>query len=334
MLRLRRARPPDGRLVSEPRQSCEPRRHGLAASVDREGGGVAAPPLGGVCGNRRTAAPRAPTGGQYHRPRDGPEPHPQLLDHRAHRPRQVDARRPHPRAHRGRLRRARCASSSSTRWTSSASAGITIKAQAVRVIVEGPRAQPDRHARARRLHLRGLALAPGVRGRAARRRRARRASRRRRSRTPTSRSRTASRSSRSRTRSTCPQADPDGAGRARSADLLGDDARPRRCASRRRRATASPTCSTRSSSGCPAPAGDPDAPRARARLRLLLRPVPRRRRLRPRRRRRRSRRREALRAMAHRHRASTPRSSASSRRRMTPVERAHAPARSATSSPG
>ena len=49
--------------------------------------------------------------------------------------------------------------------------GITIKAQAVRVALEGPRAQPDRHARPRRLHLRGVALAPGVRGRAARRRR-------------------------------------------------------------------------------------------------------------------------------------------------------------------
>ena len=49
--------------------------------------------------------------------------------------------------------------------------GITIKAQAVRVALEGPPAQPDRHARARRLHLRGLAVAAGVRGRAARRRR-------------------------------------------------------------------------------------------------------------------------------------------------------------------
>ena len=49
--------------------------------------------------------------------------------------------------------------------------GITIKAQAVRVALEGPRAQPDRHARPRRLHVRGLALAAGVRGRAARRRR-------------------------------------------------------------------------------------------------------------------------------------------------------------------
>ncbi len=61
-------------------------------------------------------------------PRAAPEsyaagPHPQLRDHRAHRPRQVDARRSHPRADRRRVRSARCASSSSTRWSSSASAG-------------------------------------------------------------------------------------------------------------------------------------------------------------------------------------------------------------------
>ena len=54
--------------------------------------------------------------------------------------------------------------------------GITIKAQAVRVFYSARDgadlpAAPDRHARARRLHLRGLALAGGVRGRAARRRR-------------------------------------------------------------------------------------------------------------------------------------------------------------------
>ena len=48
---------------------------------------------------------------------------PQLLDHRAHRPRQVDARRPHPRADRHASRAARCATRCSTRWTSSASAG-------------------------------------------------------------------------------------------------------------------------------------------------------------------------------------------------------------------
>ena len=52
--------------------------------------------------------------------------------------------------------------------------GITIKAQAVRVAYEASRrgdlpAAPDRHAGARGLHLRGVALAGGVRGGAARR---------------------------------------------------------------------------------------------------------------------------------------------------------------------
>jgi len=43
--------------------------------------------------------------------------------------------------------------------------GITIKAQAVRVELEGPRAEPDRYARPRRLQLRGLALAAACEGR-------------------------------------------------------------------------------------------------------------------------------------------------------------------------
>ena len=54
--------------------------------------------------------------------------------------------------------------------------GITIKAQAVRVFFTGRRrrdlpAAPDRHARPCRLHLRGLAVAGGLRGSAAGRRR-------------------------------------------------------------------------------------------------------------------------------------------------------------------
>ena len=54
--------------------------------------------------------------------------------------------------------------------------GITIKAQTAALVVHGARraglpAQPDRHARARRLRLRGVALARRVRGRAAGRRR-------------------------------------------------------------------------------------------------------------------------------------------------------------------
>ena len=50
-------------------------------------------------------------------------PHPQLLDHRPHRPRQVDAGRPHPADHRRRCPNGRCATRCSTRWSSSASGG-------------------------------------------------------------------------------------------------------------------------------------------------------------------------------------------------------------------
>ena len=45
-----------------------------------------------LAGEPQRGRAESPTGGQYHRPRDGSEPHTQLLDHRAHRPRQVDAR--------------------------------------------------------------------------------------------------------------------------------------------------------------------------------------------------------------------------------------------------
>ena len=48
--------------------------------------------------------------------------------------------------------------------------GITIKAQAVRVEWKGRPAQPHRHARPCGLHLRGIAVPAGLRGRAARRR--------------------------------------------------------------------------------------------------------------------------------------------------------------------
>ena len=52
----------------------------------------------------------------------GPEPHPQLRHHRAHRPRKVHALRPLAGAHRQRSPRARCRPRSSMPWTSSASA--------------------------------------------------------------------------------------------------------------------------------------------------------------------------------------------------------------------
>ena len=168
--------------------------------------------------------------------------------------------------------------------------GITIKAQAVRVLYDGARrrdlpAQPDRHARARRLHLRGLALAGGLRGRAAgRRRRAGRRGADGRQRLP-------------------------GDGRRPRAHPGHQQDRPAGRRARARRGTRSQSCSASRADEHPAhlgqdrrgrrgrargdrrsasrrPQGDPRRAAAGADLRLRLRPVPRRGRLRPRRRRR------------------------------------------------
>ena len=92
--------------------------------------------------------------------------------------------------------------------------GITIKARAVRLEYTAQRRpdlrpQPHRHARPRRLHLRGQPQPPGLRGRDPRRRR--RAGHRgpdARQRPPRA-ARGPRRSSRSSTRSTCPSAQPD-----------------------------------------------------------------------------------------------------------------------------
>ncbi len=175
--------------------------------------------------------------------------------------------------------------------------GITIKAQAVRVHVEGPRAEPDRHARA----------------------------------TSTSRTRCRARLAACEgavlvvdaaqgieaqtlanaylaiendleivpvlNKIDLPQADPDGGG------ARGRRARRRRrpttsCASRRRPATGVADVLDAIVERIPAPRGRARRAAAGADLRLLVRPVPRRGRVRARRRRRRSGRGEALRAMA------------------------------------
>ena len=77
----------------------------------------------GGAGATVAAAPRVQYPPSTLTPAHGPAAHPQLLDHRPHRPRQVDARRPHPRADPHGRARARCARRCSTRWSSSASAG-------------------------------------------------------------------------------------------------------------------------------------------------------------------------------------------------------------------
>ena len=131
---------------------------------------------------------------------------PQLLHHRPHRPRQVDAGRPHAAAHR-RRRRAHDAGPVPRPHGHRARARHHDQGAERAAAVEGrrhrARAAPDRHPRPRRLHLRGVA----GRWRPARARSCwstrRRASRRRRWPTSTWRWRRTSRSSRCSTRSTC-----------------------------------------------------------------------------------------------------------------------------------
>ena len=117
-------------------------------------------------GRRRPARPAG-----THRPRGDP----QLLHHRAHRPRQVDPGRPDAAAHR-RGRRPEHARPvpgpdghrAGTRHHHQEPGGPAAVDRRGRPPV---RAEPHRHPRPRRLLLRGVALARGVRGRRAARRR-------------------------------------------------------------------------------------------------------------------------------------------------------------------
>ena len=179
------------------------------------------------------------------------------LYRRAHRPRKVDAGRPcssSPRPSRG----GRCASSSSTRWISSANAGSPSR-QAVRVAWKGHQLNLI-DTRPRRLHVRGSRPLRHARARSCSWTRLR-ASRRRRSQTPSSRSRTTSKSSPSSTRSTC-RGQPDRGGyrlvRAcrrstrRGAAHLGQDRRGSRVrAGRHRRAYRPPSGDPRSAGARP-----------------------------------------------------------------------------------
>ena len=124
---------------------------------------------------RRSTRPTARPGRAKSAPRlrstpisHGPEPDPQLLDHRAHRPWQVDARRPGPPADGDRVRAGDARPAARLDGARARARDHHQGAGGARP-VEGARAEPDRHPGPRRLHLRGLPLAAGVRGRRARR---------------------------------------------------------------------------------------------------------------------------------------------------------------------
>ena len=161
--------------------------------------------------------------------------------------------------------------------------GITIKAQAVRVLWRGPPAEPHRHAGPRRLHVRGVPLAAGLRRSAPRRRRG-----------------AGNRGADARQR--VPRASTSGLEIVPAANKID---LPRRIPTGPRRSSATSSARTpervlrisaktgvgvaggarRDHRAHPAARGRSRGTRARARLRLVVRPVPRRRRVRARRRR-------------------------------------------------
>ncbi len=95
---------------------------------------------------------------------DRPRVDPQLLHHRAHRPWQVDACRPHAADHRrGRRPFHACPIPRQDGHRARTRHHDQVAGRAA--AVGRPRAQHDRHPGARRLHLRGVQVAAGVRGR-------------------------------------------------------------------------------------------------------------------------------------------------------------------------
>ena len=164
--RSRSARPPTPRSCSP----CASPRRARSSSCSR-------------AGSRRSLS---------FQPRGRPGAHPELLDHRPHRPRQVDAGRSHPRAHAHRrpARDARPAARldgprARARDHDQGPGRARLLHRARRRALPVP---PDRHARPRRLHLRSKSQPRRVRGGAAGGRRVARASRPRPSPTPTWRS--------------------------------------------------------------------------------------------------------------------------------------------------
>ncbi len=239
---------------------------------------------------RAEGAQRAGTEAPYPRGlHERPVAHPQLLDHRPHRPRQVDAGRSHPGDDPHRRPARRCATSCWTRWTSSASAASRSRPRRSASTTPPRTARPTSCTSSTRpatstSPTRSRRSLAGVRGRAARRRRlpGRRG--------PDAREHL-----------------PGGRGGPGDHPLPQQD-RPARAPSPSAWPARSPSCSARTRTSIrrisgktgegveevleelvaarPAAGGDPDARAARADLRLRVRPVPRRGRLHPRRRRR------------------------------------------------
>ena len=163
--RLRPSPRPARQALLRRGRPLRPRRRARGAGPDpqsaRRGGAVAGGPTRRPIMARDVAAPA--------------QQHPQLLDHRPHRPREVDAGRPHPRGHR-RGRRAQPQAADARLDGPRARARDHDQGPGGARRVQGARRRdlpppPDRHARPRRLLLRGLALARGVRRRAPRGRR-------------------------------------------------------------------------------------------------------------------------------------------------------------------
>ncbi len=212
-----------------------------------------------------------------HSPDSGPHPHPQLLDHRPHRPREIYARGSYPRGDRRGLG-ARDVRAVPRRHGARARArhhhqGALGPPRLPRARRPGLRPQPDRHARPRRLHLRGLAQPGRLRGRhPGGRRLAGRAGADARQRLPGARPRPRRRAGHQQDRPAERRA------RAGAPADRGDD-RPRRLARhpdqcqgghRHRRRPGSHRARH------PPAAGRPRRPRDRAHLRLVVRPLPRR----------------------------------------------------------
>ena len=162
--RVRPARSHELRRLARPRRSPRPllpRTTRLAqprarCRRRRLPGGVPGAPGARAGDATLPAGPQAPRLTTH-----GPGQDPQLLDHRPHRPWEVDAGRSHPAGDRHR-RRPRHEGAAARLDGARARARDHDQGPGGPRALEGPPAEPDRHAGPRRLHLRGLAVAAGV----------------------------------------------------------------------------------------------------------------------------------------------------------------------------